>query len=46
MRVLVVENYPKTTLGLVGSALAEAGAEPRILRTHLGDESTDFAGGL
>ena len=30
MRVLVVENYPKTTLGLVGKALAEAGAECRV----------------
>ena len=37
MRVLVIENYPKTTLGLVGEALAEAGAECRIVRTHLGD---------
>jgi GMP synthase (glutamine-hydrolysing) len=37
MRVLVVENYPKTTLGLVGQALAEAGAEWRMLRTHAGD---------
>jgi GMP synthase-like glutamine amidotransferase len=37
MRVLVIENYPKTTLGLVGEALAEAGAEPRLLRTHAGD---------
>ncbi len=37
MRVLVIENYPKTTLGLVGEALAEAGAESEILRTHLGE---------
>ena len=37
MRVLVIENYPKTTLGLVGRALAEAGAECRLLRTHSGD---------
>jgi GMP synthase-like glutamine amidotransferase len=37
MRILVIENYPKTTLGLVGQALSEAGAECRILRTHLGD---------
>jgi GMP synthase-like glutamine amidotransferase len=37
MRVLVIENYPKTTLGLVGRALAEARAECRILRTHAGD---------
>ncbi len=37
MRVLVIENYPKTTLGLVGETLAEAGAELTLLRTHLGD---------
>ena len=37
MRVLVVENYPKTTLGLVGQALSEAGVEWRMLRTHAGD---------
>lgn len=37
MRVLVIENYPKTTLGLVGEALREAGAETRLVRTHLGD---------
>jgi GMP synthase-like glutamine amidotransferase len=37
MRVLVIENYPKTTLGLVGQALSAAGAECRVLRTHLGD---------
>lgn len=37
MRILVVENYPKTTLGLVGAALGETGAECRLLRTHAGD---------
>jgi len=37
MRILVIENYPNTTLGLVGQALAEAGAECRILRTYKGD---------
>lgn len=37
MRVLVVENYPKTTLGLVGEALAQAGAECQLIRTHLGE---------
>lgn len=37
MRILVVENYPKTTLGLVGEALREAAAECRLLRTHAGD---------
>jgi GMP synthase-like glutamine amidotransferase len=34
MRVLVIENYPNTTLGLVGQALAEAGAECEIARMH------------
>ncbi len=37
MRVLVVENYPQTPLGLVGEALAEAGAETRVLRMFAGD---------
>jgi len=37
MRVLVIENYPKTTLGLVGQVLSESGAECRVLRTHAGD---------
>jgi GMP synthase-like glutamine amidotransferase len=37
MRVLVIENFPNTTLGLVGAALREAGAELRIVRTHAGD---------
>jgi GMP synthase-like glutamine amidotransferase len=38
MRILVVENYPKTTLGLVGAALAEAKADCHIVRTHRGDD--------
>jgi GMP synthase (glutamine-hydrolysing) len=37
MRVLVIENYPKTTLGLVGDALAETDVECHIVRTHLGE---------
>lgn len=37
MRVLVIENYPKATLGTVGVALAEAGAECRVLRMYAGD---------
>jgi GMP synthase-like glutamine amidotransferase len=37
MRVLVIENYPKTTLGLVEIALREAQAECRLLRTYAGD---------
>lgn len=37
MRVLVVENYPNTTLGLVGEALGHAGAELDIARMHGGD---------
>jgi GMP synthase-like glutamine amidotransferase len=34
MRVLVIENYPKTTLGLVGAELERAGAVCEIVRTH------------
>jgi GMP synthase (glutamine-hydrolysing) len=37
MRVLVIENYPKTGPGLVGAALREAQAECAIVRTHRGD---------
>jgi GMP synthase (glutamine-hydrolysing) len=36
MRVLVVENYPKTTLGLVAEALSEARAEVQLVRMHAG----------
>ena len=41
MRVLVVENYPKTTLGLVGEALDRAGVETVIARMHAGDKLPD-----
>ncbi len=34
MRVLVVQNYNHTDLGLVGAALAEAGAEIDLRRAH------------
>lgn len=37
MRVLAIENYPNTGLGLVGQALDEADAEVRIRRIHEGD---------
>jgi len=37
MRVLVIENYPNTPLGLVGAALDEGGAEVSVLRMHAGD---------
>jgi len=37
MRVLVVENYSGTTLGQVGTALAEAGAEIDLRQVHLGE---------
>jgi GMP synthase-like glutamine amidotransferase len=36
MRVLVIENYPNTTLGLVGEALAESGVDRHIVRIHAG----------
>ena len=38
MRVLAIENYPKTTLGVVGKALEQAGAERHIVRTHRGEK--------
>jgi GMP synthase (glutamine-hydrolysing) len=38
MRVLTIENYPQTTLGLVGTALANAGATLTTLRMHAGDQ--------
>jgi GMP synthase-like glutamine amidotransferase len=37
MRILVIENYPKTPLGLVGRALDAAGADCRIVRPFLGE---------
>jgi GMP synthase-like glutamine amidotransferase len=46
MRVLAIENYPKTTLGLVGRALDEASAECRVLRTHEGDAVPTGADGF
>ena len=45
MRILVIENYPKTTLGLVGKALTEAKAECRVVRTHLGEELPETPAG-
>jgi GMP synthase-like glutamine amidotransferase len=38
MRVLVIENFPHTPLGQVGTALAEAGAEIDLRRAFAGDE--------
>ncbi len=37
MRVLVVDNYPETRLGLVGRALGEAGAVVDLRVMHAGD---------
>jgi GMP synthase (glutamine-hydrolysing) len=37
MRVLVLENYPHTPLGQVGTALIEAGAEIDFCRAFSGD---------
>ena len=37
MQILVVENWPRTTLGLIGTALDEAGAESHIVQAHRGD---------
>jgi GMP synthase (glutamine-hydrolysing) len=41
MRILAVENYPNTGLGLVGRALHEAGAQTRTIRVHAGDAVPD-----
>ena len=38
MRVLVVENYPNTTLGVVGEALETAAADVCLVRTHAAEE--------
>lgn len=45
MRVLVVHNYDNTSLGQVGAALAEAGAEIDVRRAHLGETLPDSADG-
>ena len=45
MRVLVVQNYDNTSLGQVGAALAEAGAEIDVRRAHLGETLPDSADG-
>ena len=45
MRVLVVQNYDNTSLGQVGTALAEAGAEIDVRRAHLGEALPDSADG-
>jgi GMP synthase (glutamine-hydrolysing) len=37
MRVLVVENFPKTPLGVIATALAEANAEIDLRRAFVGD---------
>lgn len=37
MRILVVENYPNTPLGIVGEALSEAGAEIDVVVAHSGE---------
>jgi GMP synthase-like glutamine amidotransferase len=37
MRILAIENYPKTPLGLVGQAFSEAGVACEILRPFAGD---------
>lgn len=37
MRVLAIENYPKTTLGLLAEALDATGAETCIVQAHAGE---------
>ena len=38
MRVLVVENYPKTGLGQLGTALTEAAAQTEAVRAYAGEQ--------
>jgi GMP synthase (glutamine-hydrolysing) len=45
MRILAVENYEGTTLGLVGAALEEAGARVDLRRMWAGDALPPDAGG-
>lgn len=45
MRVLVVQNYENTPLGLVGKALDEARAEVELRSAHLGEPLPADAGG-
>jgi GMP synthase (glutamine-hydrolysing) len=46
MHVLVIENYPHATPGLVGAALNEARATCRVLRPHAGDSVPTVADGF
>jgi GMP synthase (glutamine-hydrolysing) len=46
MRVLVIENYPHATLGVVGTALDEAQAACCVLRPYVGDSVPDAADGF
>lgn len=46
MRVLVIENYPDATLGLVGAALAEARADITNVQTHRGEPLPGSADGF
>jgi putative intracellular protease/amidase len=44
MRILVVDNYPKTSLGLIGRALDEAGATVDLRIMHQGGALPDDPG--
>jgi GMP synthase (glutamine-hydrolysing) len=46
LNVLVVENWPHATLGLVGTALAEAGVACRIVEAHRGEAMPAGADGF
>lgn len=46
MRILVIENYPHATLGLVGTALDEAQATCRVFRPYAGDSVPAAADGF
>jgi GMP synthase (glutamine-hydrolysing) len=46
VKVLVVENYDNTTLGLIGDALLERAVEPVLVRAHHGEALPDAPDGF
>ncbi|TCT09986.1 GMP synthase-like glutamine amidotransferase [Tepidamorphus gemmatus] len=46
MKILIVENYPGTPIGIVGEALAEAGAETSHVVAHAGEPLPEHPDGF
>jgi GMP synthase-like glutamine amidotransferase len=46
MRILVVENWPNATLGLLAGPLVDSGADIHLLQTHRGDAVPGSADGF